>query len=121
MQIQINTDHNLSVRDSEAAELRLIVQDALSRFEQHITRVEIHLSDENGIKHGQDDKRCLLEARLEGRKPIAVSDLAATLILAVEGSAKKMARSIESSLGRRRDIKRHKAAPVSGEPEVQGE
>lgn len=106
MQIQINTDHNLKVHDSEAGQLKDIVKGVLGRFAEHITRLEIHLSDENASKRGQDDKRCLLEARPEGRKPTAVSHQAATLILAVEGAAEKMARAIDSDLGRERAHRR---------------
>ena len=36
------------------------------RFSAHITRVEVHLGDENAGKRGSDDKRCMMEARLEG-------------------------------------------------------
>jgi non-homologous end joining protein Ku len=44
----------------------------LNRFSEYITRIEVHLSDENGGKEGQNDKRCMIEARLEGRQPITV-------------------------------------------------
>jgi hypothetical protein len=106
MQIQINTDHNLKVHDSEAGQLRGIVEGFIGRFAGHITRVEIHLSDENASKRSQDDKRCLLEARPEGRNPIAVSHLAPTLILAVEGASEKLARAIDSDIGRQRANRR---------------
>ena len=56
----------------------------MSRISDHITRVEVHLSDENGDKDGQNDMRCMMEARLEGRQPIAVTHQAATLDEAVE-------------------------------------
>jgi len=66
--------------------------------------VEVHLSDENSDrKGGNDDMRCVMEARLEGRQPIAVTDQAATLDQAVRGDANKLARLIESTLGRLRD------------------
>ena len=106
MQIQINTDHNLKVHDSEAGQLRAIVQDVIGRFADHITRVEMHLSDENASKRSDDDKRCLLEARPEGRNPIAVSHLASTLLLAVEGASEKLARAIDSDIGRQRSQRR---------------
>lgn len=106
MQIQINTDHNLKVTDSEAGQLKGLVDGVLGRFAGHITRVEIHLSDENASKRGQDDKRCLLEARPEGRRPIAVSHTASNLILAVEGASEKMARAIDSDIGRQRSQRR---------------
>jgi hypothetical protein len=106
MQIQINTDHNLKVTDSEAGQLKGLVDGVLGRFAGHLTRVEIHLSDENASKRGQDDKRCLLEARPEGRRPIAVSHTASNLILAVEGASEKMARAIDSDIGRQRSQRR---------------
>ncbi|NJO13634.1 MAG: HPF/RaiA family ribosome-associated protein [Gammaproteobacteria bacterium] len=106
MQLQINTDSSLKVHDSESEQLRRIIDGALGRFEDRITRVELYLSDENALRGGQDDKRCLLEARLEGHDPIAASHLGATVILAVEGAADKMARAIESDIGRRRDLER---------------
>ena len=106
MQIQINTDHNLKVHDSEAGQLKGVVEGFLGRFADHITRVEMHLSDENASKRSHDDKRCLLEARPEGRNPIAVSHLASTLILAVEGASEKMAKAIDSDIGRRRAQRR---------------
>ncbi len=100
MQIQINTDHNIEVHEALAAHLRASVEAALSHFSEQITRVEMHLSDENADKSGQDDKRCLLEARLKGRQPIAASHEAESLGQAVDGAADKLARSIESALGR---------------------
>ncbi len=100
MQIQINTDHNIEVHEALAAQLRDTVATCLHRFNERITRVEMHLSDENANKSGQNDKRCLLEARLNGRQPIAASFAAQSLGQAVDGAADKLARSIESALGR---------------------
>jgi ribosome-associated translation inhibitor RaiA len=69
-------------------------------FAAQITRVEVHLSDENSDKGGDNDKRCLLEARLAGLRPVVVSHRAATLQQAIDGAAEKLERSIESTLGR---------------------
>src|SRR5438105_799071 len=66
MQIQINTDHNIHGYESAAAAVRLTVENALARFSTHITRVEVHLGDETANKRGGDDKRCMMEARVEG-------------------------------------------------------
>ncbi|MBK8118846.1 MAG: HPF/RaiA family ribosome-associated protein [Sulfuritalea sp.] len=106
MQIQINTDHNFEVHEATMAEFRSTVQSALSRFSEHITRVELHLSDENADKSGQNDKRCLLEARLEGRQPMAVTHTAASLGQALHGAVNKMTRMIESTLGRAQHSKK---------------
>ncbi len=65
--------------------------------------MEIHLSDENGARGGVEAKRCLIEARLEDRQPIAVTHQAATVVQAMDGAADKLKRSIESTLGRLRE------------------
>ncbi len=103
MQIQVNTDSNIEGREKLADHVKSVVEGAMSRFRERITRVEVHLSDENGLKSGQDDKRCMMEARLEGRQPAAVTHHAASLNQAINGAADKLQRSIESTLGRLHD------------------
>jgi len=100
MQIQINTDRNVEGKAAMTAQVSGVVEAALSQFSEHITRVEVHLSDENADKRGQHDKRCLMEARVEGRQPIAVTHTAESLDRAVEGATEALARIIESTLGR---------------------
>jgi ribosome-associated translation inhibitor RaiA len=107
MQIQINTDHNIEAHETLIAHLRSSVESALSRFGEHITRVEVHLSDENASKSGPTDKRCLIEARLEGRQPLAVKHEAASLGQAVHGATDKLARSIDGILGRAHERASH--------------
>ena len=51
-------------------------------------------------KSGAEDKRCLLEARLAGHQPIAVSHEAATTELALEGALDKLTHSLDGTLGR---------------------
>jgi ribosome-associated translation inhibitor RaiA len=116
MQIQINTDHNIEGHEALAAQVSRVVEGALSLVSDHITRVEVHLSDENGAKGGPHDKRCLMEARLEGRQPIAVTDEAATLNEAIDGAADKLARLIESDLGRMRDQRSRRRNPLPPGP-----
>lgn len=100
MQIQINGDHNIQGHESPAESVRATVESALKRFSEHITRVEVHLGDENGNKRGRDDKRCMMEARLERHQPVAVTDHAATLGQAIDGAAKKLVNRLEHTLGR---------------------
>jgi ribosome-associated translation inhibitor RaiA len=100
MQIQVNTDHNIAGHEALAAHVNGIVEAALSRFSNQITRVEVHLSDENADKSGQRDKRCMMEARIEHRGPIAVTEHAATVDLAARGAADKLSRLLESTLHR---------------------
>lgn len=105
MQIQVNTDDNIEGRESLVRYVEAEVGNILSRFKDQVTRVEIHLSDENAAKPGTSDKRCLMEARPAGRPPVAVSHEAASLEDAWTGAAKKMLRLLESTLGRVSDRK----------------
>lgn len=102
MTIQINTDNNLTVHETFEAELDSLLSEQLSRFSEHITRLEVHLSDENGSKNGLEDKRCMIEARLEGKQPIAVTDVADTYDNAVDGAIEKLKTSLETITGRLR-------------------
>jgi hypothetical protein len=79
VQIQVNTDDNIAGRETLAARVQEDVRQGLSRFADQVTRIEVHLSDENAAKPGDSDKRCLMEARPAGQKPVAVTHMAATL------------------------------------------
>jgi ribosome-associated translation inhibitor RaiA len=112
MQIQINTDHNIEGHESLAARISGVIENTLSRFSDHITRVEVHLSDENSDKKdGYDNMRCMIEARLEGRQPIAVTHQATTLDEAVDGAADKLTNLIETTLGRLHDQELRRTDP----------
>jgi ribosome-associated translation inhibitor RaiA len=100
MQIQVHTDHNTDGREKVADYVRGVVEGAVGHFSTHITRVEVHLGDENGAKAGSDDKRCMMEARVEKRHPIAVTHHAATLDAAIDGAAGKLKRSLAHELER---------------------
>ena len=108
MQIQINTDHHIEGHEALAAWATGEVKTALSHFSDRITRLEVHVSDENGLKSGQNDKRCVLEAHLKGHQPMAATHHADTLYQSVTGAAEKLVRLIESTLGR---AARTQAAP----------
>jgi ribosome-associated translation inhibitor RaiA len=78
------------------------VEHALSRFSDRLTRVEVHLSDENGPKSGPDAKRCMMEARLRGRQPITVTHRAETLGQAIDGAVDRLQRLLDSAIERLR-------------------
>jgi len=111
MQIQVHTDHNIEGHQALTDHVSGVVERALNRVGEHITRVEVHLSDVNGDKSGPSDKRCMMEARLEGRQPVAVTHQAATLDRAVDDAADKLTRLIESTLGRRSDRANRRTDP----------
>lgn len=103
MKILVNTANNIEGPEDLAAQVQSVVESALHRFSNRISRVEVHLGDENSHKTGQHDKRCMMEARLKGRQPTAVTHQAATLKDAVDGAVKKLRTSIEKTLGRLRE------------------
>ena len=103
MQIQVNTDHNIEGREKLATYVKGEVEHALGRFGERLMRVEIHLSDENGAKSGQEDKRCVIEARLNGLQPTVVTHHATTLGQAVDGAIQKIKRSLDSTLDQQKD------------------
>lgn len=121
MQIQVNTDDNVEGRDELAQRVEAEIRDALDRFSDHITRVEVHLSDENSDKSGGSDKRCLMEARLAGRQPIAVSHQAGSLDEAFSGAAEKLKRSLDSTLGRLKDHKGRASIRGNGSAEIESQ
>lgn len=108
MQIQLNTDDNIQGREELAVRVQADVESALSRFRDHLTRVEVHLGNEAARKSGVADKRCTMEGRLAGQPPVAVTHHAATLAEAWNGAAQKLKSLLESRLGARKD---HKGAP----------
>lgn len=100
MLIQVNTDRNITGGDALAKWVETAVDKTLQRFKDHITRVEAHISDENSQKGGADDKRCVLEARVAGIKPITVRHEAPNVQLAVDGALEQLKRALDSTLGR---------------------
>lgn len=100
MQVHFNPGNHIEGRESLAERAQQIVTDTLGRFAEQITRVEVHVSDDNGAKRGADDKRCTMEARVTGHQPVAVTHHASTLREAIGGAAEKLERSLDHTLGR---------------------
>lgn len=100
MTIQFNTDKTISGAERQEDFFTAQIADELERFASHISRIEVHLSDENGKKDGIKDIRCLIEARIEGKQPIAASDQADTTELAVSGAIDKLKAALKTVIGR---------------------
>lgn len=103
MEIQIHTDGAVAAHHAVSAQVGTVIEGALRHFDGQITKVDVHLSDDNSTKGGVDDKRCMLEARMRGHQPLAVTHQAETMDKAVHGAADKMKRTIERTIGRLRD------------------
>ncbi len=104
MIVQIHTDANIESSEQLTAEVESLVATAVGRLADRISRVQVHLGDENSSrKGGGNDKRCMMEARLEGRPPVAVTEQAPTVEQALNGAAGKLERSLDSLVERLRD------------------
>lgn len=108
MLIEVRTDNNIEAGEKLIDHLKGVVQGALERFDGRIRRVDVHLSDAISNKKGHGDKCCMMEARLDGCEPVAVTQQASTVEQAVHDAVHTLERSIESALGhdsQRRDIR----------------
>ncbi|HEV7816786.1 MAG TPA: HPF/RaiA family ribosome-associated protein [Janthinobacterium sp.] len=115
MQININTDSTIEAHAGLNEHVQTVVGAAVHRFRENISRVEVHLSDNNSKKSADGENRCLMEARVTGYQPIAVSDHAATLHQAISGAADKLKRAVESALERLHDTKHRATAKIGVE------
>ena len=100
MHIEVSTDNSIKGSEAITAQITGLVQHDLAYLAEHITRIEVHLSDANADKSGPDDIKCVLEARLKGQQPTVVADSASTLEQAARGAARKMKSALESTLGK---------------------
>lgn len=96
MIIQLNTDKNLTIHSGYEAQITEKLNIDLERYTDYITRIEVHMSDENGSKSGINDKKCLLEARFEGKPPIVTSDFGNTYDLALKGASEKLRNALKT-------------------------
>jgi hypothetical protein len=101
MELQFNTDNQIDGDAAMEARAREIVEGTLGRFSSRLTRLELHLADENSPrKGGSTDIRCTLEARPEGLRPIAVTHHDADPDAAMRGAARKLSRALETEFGK---------------------
>jgi ribosome-associated translation inhibitor RaiA len=106
MQIQVHTDNHIKGSAALTRHVESVVQSTLARFGDRITRVEVHLNDENSsVKAGGNDKRCAMEARLAGLQPITVTKHGDTVEQALDAAADTLQKTLDRHLGRLDDSK----------------
>ncbi len=115
MQITVNTDNTLDTRHGLDEHVQKVVQEHIGRFGDHIRRVDVHLSNENRQKGPDGGNRCMMEASVSGYQPVVVQDHAENIVQAISNAAGKLARSLDSALGRLEAKKRSEPLPVDAE------
>jgi len=100
MKVQVNSDHHIAAQAGLSTHVEISVSSALERFREKVTRVEVHLADENGEKSGPADKRCTIEARLTGLNPVVVTDHADNLHQAIQHASIKLEKAVGNAIER---------------------
>jgi len=103
VKIQVNIGHAISDHKKIIQHTETIVESILGHLAEHITRIEVHVSDENSKKEDGHDKRCMIEARLKGHQPVAVTNVSETIGQAIGGAVEKLKSSLDHTLGRLSD------------------
>jgi len=100
MQIQVNTDNFIHGDERVIEVAELAVSNDLEHMSDRLTRVEVHLKDQNADKHGPDHILCTMEARPRGKGPLSAHHEAADIQAALKGAAKKLRTRLTSEFGK---------------------
>jgi ribosome-associated translation inhibitor RaiA len=112
MQINVNTDRTIDKHQGLDDHVASVVRSAIGRFGEQITRVDVHLSNENKEKKADGGNSCMMEARVSGYQPVVVHEHAVDLHQAIQNAGGKLARALDSALGRLADKGRQTPPPV---------
>jgi ribosomal subunit interface protein len=107
MTIQFSSAHNVRANEELKTPIIELLGEKLHRFKEQISRLDVHLSDENANKEGPNDKRCVLEAHLDGKQPVVAKNHANSYASAAEGAADKLKSALDSTLGRLENHHQH--------------
>lgn len=106
MQVQVHTDNHIDGSAALKQHVESVLTDALARFGDRVTRVEVHFADENSsAKSSGDHIRCGIEARLAGLEPLKVSHHGANVEHALSGATDRLETAIDRAIGRHDDPK----------------
>lgn len=100
MKLQFNTDKNIQGTETLEAIVSEKINHGLKHFADKITRIEVHLSDQNADKTGPEDKQCKIEARIEGMQPIMVVGTNDSKERAVDEAVDKMKATLSTVFGK---------------------
>ena len=95
MNIEIRTDKNIHGGERLISYVRAELTQKFQRYSERITHFSVHISDENGEKSGDNDKRCMIEARPAGLKPVVVNHRGHNIDTAIHGAIDRLKRSLE--------------------------
>ena len=103
MEILINTDNNIEGTAEMIAYFKTSIAENFDRFSNHLTRIEVKISDQNGDKSVGNDKKCVMEARLKGMQPTVVTSHSPTVEKSIKEASDKLKTALDTVMGRLRD------------------
>ncbi|MGJ9419496.1 HPF/RaiA family ribosome-associated protein [Massilia sp. CMS3.1] len=112
MQINVNTDRTIDKHQGLDEHVEAVVQNSIGRFGEQISRIDVHLSNENSQKQLDGGNRCMMEAHVAGYAPVVVSEHAINLHQAITNAGNKLKRALDSALGRLADKGRREPLPL---------
>jgi hypothetical protein len=118
IKVLVNTSNDVDNKDALERWASEYLNEQMGRFEQELTSIEVQMTDENHAARGGGDKRCMLEARVNGRAPVAVTAFAADQNIAFRGACEKLAHALDHAFGKQ-DRREHRARDtIRRDPEV---
>lgn len=101
MHILLHADPQIENHAATAQHLETLVKTTLHRFGGRITRVEAHLSDENGASRSTgDDIHCTMQAHVVGLDTVVAKGKGGSAHQAIDGTLQKLKRAIGTALAK---------------------
>lgn len=110
MNIQVRHDHHIEGSARFIEYVRQRIEQEFDRQSNQITHFEVHFSDDSAAKHGEHDKKCMIEARISGLKPAAVTCKGDSLELVLDGAIEKLHHWVEHHLAKTQSHRREMPA-----------
>jgi hypothetical protein len=118
MKVQVNTSNDVENKETLERWASEFLNAQLARFGQDITSIEVQMTDENHAAKGGVDTRCMLEARVTGRAPIAVTNYGSDQNLAIRGAAEKLSNALDHAFGKLDRREHRERDTIRRDPEV---
>jgi len=103
MKLQFNTDNHIERTEALEQMASKKIQGDLKHYLDHITRIEVHLSDQNADKAGADDIQCRIEARVQGKQPVITTARDRSKEAAISEASDKMKAALRTMMGKMRN------------------
>ena len=100
---QLNTDSNIHGTEELESFVSEKLEQGLKQYTEHISRAEVHLSDQNAHKAGADDIQCKIEVRVKGMDPMLAESKHETKEKAIDKAVKKVKAILDTAFGKLKD------------------